>query len=41
MASSTWYHLPSNVGRLPRSIGSMICSASSRRWKRSVNVPNS
>ena len=40
-AFSTRYQLPVNEGSSPRSIGPMICSASSSRSNRCVNVPNS
>ena len=38
---SARYQVPSRLGRRPRSIGAMICSASSSRLNRSVKVPNS
>ena len=41
IASITWYRAPSSDARSPRSIGTMICSASSSFSKRSVKVPNS
>ena len=41
MASATWYHLPSRLGRSPANMPLMIWSASSSFSKRSVNVPNS
>ena len=41
IAFSARYQVPSRLGRWPRSIGAMICSASSSRLNRSVKVPNS